>query len=369
MVTRFYTLFLFIGCSLSSLMACAAFEQMVGVPTPTTEVIYITEVVSPHTPTPEVSATLAPTQTASLGIPSAAIQRKLSVTEIGPHLVVNLYGVASASDSGTINIHTIEIFEASTGLRLQNFSGLNIKTPLNTGVEIEDMNFDGYLDFRVVTELPTDTNTSYAYWFYAPNENLFSQRPELEFLVSPYFDAQTQRVTSFNRISTTESSTAVYEWSTPATLSLLFRDHTTTTDTRTITRWLPFTATAMGLTFEHPETWQIQEVDSGYRLTTDTAHKVQITRIEKSPDVSIQNFIATNGLSGIPVAVLQQELSTTLPRYRTIDIAETNTVLFDANNALYVFSLTPYNASQPFPDQMQIERLFEELLYSMRVAD
>ncbi len=54
-------------------------------------------------------------------------------------------------------------------------------------VELEDMNFDGYTDFRI-QDGPSYRYTTYHYWLYKPERGRFEERVEMRELASPWFD-------------------------------------------------------------------------------------------------------------------------------------------------------------------------------------
>ncbi|GEM_PF-3283637 len=66
---------------------------------------------------------------------------------------------------------------------------------------IEDMNFDGYMDFRLMEHPTAGPNTYWLFWLYDPETSGFGRVEEWEELglVSPEFLAEDQRIRSFSR--------------------------------------------------------------------------------------------------------------------------------------------------------------------------
>lgn len=63
-------------------------------------------------------------------------------------------------------------------------------------VVMEDMNFDGYSDFRVLDFVMMYGQSSYHYWLYNPVKDAFEPDTVLEKTSSPHFDPQTKTVFS-----------------------------------------------------------------------------------------------------------------------------------------------------------------------------
>lgn len=84
------------------------------------------------------------------------------------------------------NLYTDTPFSPEHGL----FEG---PTP---GFVVEDMNFDGYADIRLMEFMPEVMNTSYLYWLYNPEKVLFERRLDMETLSAPVFDAERKEIVS-----------------------------------------------------------------------------------------------------------------------------------------------------------------------------
>jgi hypothetical protein len=60
-------------------------------------------------------------------------------------------------------------------------------------VELEDMNFDGYTDFRI-QDGPSNRYTAYRYWLYLPERGQFVERVEMRDITSPWFNKEDSTV-------------------------------------------------------------------------------------------------------------------------------------------------------------------------------
>ena len=66
---------------------------------------------------------------------------------------------------------------------------------------VEDMNFDGFKDFRVQAEMPAGPNIPYYCFLWDAKANKFVHSKALDFVTSPEFDQKAKLVRSFNRDS------------------------------------------------------------------------------------------------------------------------------------------------------------------------
>ena len=55
-------------------------------------------------------------------------------------------------------------------------------------MEIEDMNFDSYIDFRIIKSIPAEYPFPYLYWMYNDKTELFEKNIDYEKIISPTFD-------------------------------------------------------------------------------------------------------------------------------------------------------------------------------------
>jgi len=77
---------------------------------------------------------------------------------------------------------------------------------------IEDINFDGYNDIRVLQFLPAAPNLPYYYWTYNPTTQQFQRQKALEEITSPEFDPTKKRIYSFWRSSCCDHGLSTYKY-------------------------------------------------------------------------------------------------------------------------------------------------------------
>ncbi|MCF8469536.1 MAG: hypothetical protein K9G30_01990 [Parvibaculum sp.] len=82
----------------------------------------------------------------------------------------------------------------------------------NNGFELIDMNFDGYLDLRLIGETSAGPNVAYANWLWSDGDRRFVRAPALDGIVSPEFDPETQEILSRWRSSAAEGGVDIYTW-------------------------------------------------------------------------------------------------------------------------------------------------------------
>lgn len=107
------------------------------------------------------------------------------------------------------NVTRMEIFKGVGAEPFQVIKGLDTATPLRdyqgffeeheVGVVIEDMNFDGYGDLRIIEFVPVMMNTSYLFWLFNPQKGRFEPRPDMALLSAPVFDHEKKRIYSNTR--------------------------------------------------------------------------------------------------------------------------------------------------------------------------
>lgn len=122
--------------------------------------------------------------------------------------------------SGLHVLDRIDIRRKGEAEPFQSVSGIESSLPesfAHNGFEMLDLNFDGYLDMRVVQFLPAGPNIPYQNWLWSERDEQFVAIPALDAITSPQFDADAQEITSQWRSSAAEygSDIYVYESATP----------------------------------------------------------------------------------------------------------------------------------------------------------
>ena len=114
-------------------------------------------------------------------------------------------------------IHTIVVTHEGTGGELQRIS---IDPPAQTfadkdygfGFVLEDMNFDGYLDMRLMQYVSTGFNIPYHCWLWDFVGNRFVYNEALSAVSSPIFDQEEKQVLGFSTGGAAEYIDSVYEF-------------------------------------------------------------------------------------------------------------------------------------------------------------
>ncbi|MFZ3035597.1 MAG: hypothetical protein WA138_16495 [Parvibaculum sp.] len=109
----------------------------------------------------------------------------------------------------------IEVTRSGETVPFQTISPVNSSVPdsvANYGFEAIDLNFDGYLDLRVISFLPAGPNVPYENWLWSVARGRFVANPALDKITSPQFDADAQEITSHWRSSAAAYGTDVYAY-------------------------------------------------------------------------------------------------------------------------------------------------------------
>ncbi len=119
------------------------------------------------------------------------------------------YGVIQVNEGDkhiqTINIADVNPFGDDTTTCPEPGTGSDII--------IEDMNFDGINDFRIIAMLPPGPNIPYICFLWDKKTGKFFHAEFLDDITSPEFDSKTMTVTSSNRESANKYRKDVYKYS------------------------------------------------------------------------------------------------------------------------------------------------------------
>ena len=69
---------------------------------------------------------------------------------------------------------------------------------------VEDVNFDGYADLRIMKYLPGGANVPYLFWLYNPETKQFEQSKAFEVILSPQVDRGAKVLISQQRVNAAE---------------------------------------------------------------------------------------------------------------------------------------------------------------------
>lgn len=131
-----------------------------------------------------------------------------------PQLTFKLIGMSM--DDERVSVKTIEIYKKNEIQPFQTISELNtemLKSDDFEGFVVEDMNFDGYRDIRLVKFLPTGPNIPYLYWMFEPQTQhfIFNSAFSDSEMTSPQFDNEKKQVLSTWREGCCRYGTNYYE--------------------------------------------------------------------------------------------------------------------------------------------------------------
>lgn len=130
-----------------------------------------------------------------------------------PEFSFTLRGEPLDASGGIFRIESIEIRRGATAEPVQVIDGLETETPVSDGspgVEVLDMNFDGYGDLRAVEFAPAGPNVPYLNWLFDPVSARFVRATELDAIASPVFDREAARIRSSWRDGATRYGTDIY---------------------------------------------------------------------------------------------------------------------------------------------------------------
>lgn len=131
-----------------------------------------------------------------------------------PSYTFRLVGQPMDEAAETFEGTAIEIRRGGEAEPVQVIEDLAVEAPLgdgSAGMEVVDMNFDGYGDLRVVEFLTPGPNVPYLNWLFDPGSRRFVASPELDEITSPTFDAATRQIRSEWRDGPATYGTDVYE--------------------------------------------------------------------------------------------------------------------------------------------------------------
>jgi hypothetical protein len=101
--------------------------------------------------------------------------------------------------AGARLLDRIDIRRTGDSEPFETLTGIDSKLPpaiANNGFEVLDLNFDGFLDLRVMRAAPAGDIKAYQNWLWSNDERKFVAAPGLDAIVSPKFDADDQEIVS-----------------------------------------------------------------------------------------------------------------------------------------------------------------------------
>ncbi|MDO8290221.1 MAG: hypothetical protein Q7T44_13475 [Parvibaculum sp.] len=117
--------------------------------------------------------------------------------------------------SGVSVIDRIDIARRGEAAAFQTIAPVDSNVPASVahnGFEMIDLNFDGFLDMRVVRFIPAGPNMPYENWLWSETEGKFVANAALDDITSPQFDVEAQEINSHWRSSASEGGSDVYAY-------------------------------------------------------------------------------------------------------------------------------------------------------------
>ena len=133
---------------------------------------------------------------------------KAKLTPDGPDYTFRVLGDPGDGAFSAYGIHVI----APDGEEqmLDEFDSLLPSGSEADALYVEDVNFDGYADLRVMEYLPGGANVPYFFWLYDPATSQFKRANAYEVVMSPEVDLVNKELISRQRVSASEYVTEYF---------------------------------------------------------------------------------------------------------------------------------------------------------------
>lgn len=113
----------------------------------------------------------------------------------GEEIIFSLFGSPMPGLENIYNIHTIQINSSTLNQKLVGLHTETLLTDYYTGFIFEEMNFDGFLDFRI-QEMTGTVNTPWLYFLFDKEDNQFKQTFLFDELSNPEFHSEKNLITT-----------------------------------------------------------------------------------------------------------------------------------------------------------------------------
>ena len=122
---------------------------------------------------------------------SSENQNKTPAYDLANTVQFDFKTVGEKGENNTKVVSKIEVSKVNSSTSFQILEGFEAKVQKNEEVIIEDLNFDGFADIRLMQYLPTDESIAYFYWLYDDTNNRFVRSEKLEKnIFSPVLDIE-----------------------------------------------------------------------------------------------------------------------------------------------------------------------------------
>lgn len=99
------------------------------------------------------------------------------------------------AQSEVIRVQQLKIYQNQSAIPFQTIDNIEVKSSASQGLILEDVNFDGYLDIRLLKHMD-GKQKQYLYWFFDPVWKQFFSNQVFEEMNAPWFDPITKTVNS-----------------------------------------------------------------------------------------------------------------------------------------------------------------------------
>lgn len=159
----------------------------------------------------------------------AHAQKQWRLADSAFTFMLNIDSVRYNDSSGFYDmVKSIDIYKNGTHEKVQTIippSDNSFENYLNPNQVfiIEDMNFDGRDDFRLLKMLDTRLQSNFYYWLYDPSKGFFEQDTVLEQLTNPVFNRKTKKIETSEEIGASDQEECVYHYSPKGKLVLEYQ--------------------------------------------------------------------------------------------------------------------------------------------------
>lgn len=115
-------------------------------------------------------------------------------------------------DGKGFTAYGIQVVAPNGGLQmLDEFESVLPTNSEADALVVEDVNFDGYADVRMMEYLPGGSAVPFFYWLYRPATGKFERSEDFAEVKSPEVDAENRQLVSRQRVSSSEYVTEFYD--------------------------------------------------------------------------------------------------------------------------------------------------------------
>lgn len=129
-----------------------------------------------------------------------------------PKVSFNFKLIGEVDSNKMKRVTRIEVLNKKGNTLHQVLESFESEVQENETAIVEDLNFDGYPDIRILQFLPSTPNIPYFYWLYDADKNKFIRNEAMEKITSPALDVTNQCIISQWSKSRTHVGTDHYQF-------------------------------------------------------------------------------------------------------------------------------------------------------------